>query len=840
MPYKILTRQRDGETVHCLFKMDGEGESASPVGDPLGCHPTPEAAERQRRALYANEASAGKALWITVDDMLAACPSCGEYWQQRGWEIVNVKALSAGSLAAFCSRAGSDPGFWTKCAGLSWGPISEPAAFCAWLHHECLGRWPAEKALGGADHMSRVEAVENAWHEFWRAANTNMPIADGEYNGVGAFSDIHAVELDEKYIICAVGDKLYKVAYTEPDGSIVFDAPDKWTEMQAGYTPAPSAPAETDTPGDDYGVMAGGAVKALISEDGTRATLRGPAIVFSDKDHTDQSAMRDFFTAETEFGKALDAVTTFYDHGRNRHLKATPLGRAQLTKTSAGIFFQEEMEISDAYRKHLVDLALAGRLGTSTASPPWLIERVKQANGAHWIKTWIPAELSYTTCPAEVQTNAGMVVSLKSLPLSDDLVEPEAQPEAGEPPAADAAIQDGSEADTTGAAKAVQPNQKTTEVLKMEITEQELQSRIDTAIKAAMLAAPAQPLAHGAGTVTGQQPDADNALKAFGGMLRKPQWRTPAEQDAMKAETVYMQADRLTGGGYMLAPIQVINDMIKSADDAIYVRQAARRFQLAAGAPAAAIPVLTNRFNDSDWTPEVPTGISADELKFGARILTAHPLRKRVLISEILIQSTPNVVGLVQSELDYVNQRTMEKAYMAGSGTGQPLGIFTPSADGISTARDIPTADADLDNLSYDDFLGPNGMFAQLKPSYWQDASLTFIMSKEVALRLRTIQDGMSRYIYDDNVRDSGPDLPRLLGKPVFISEYAPIPAAGGDYICALGALRFYGVLDVMEMQIKTLQELYAEQGLIGYISLIRSGGIPLLEEAFVRLTLKK
>ena len=185
MPYKIIERRRDGDTVHCLFKMDGEGEGALPVGDQLGCHPTPEAAQRQMRAAYANEAGAGKSLWITVDDMLAACPSCGEEWQRRGWEIVNVKALSAGSLVAFCSRAGSDPGFWTKCAGLSWGPISEPAAFCAWLHHECLGTWPAQKAIGGTDEYSRVEAVRMAWEDFWLAirANSMSDTAGAEFIG---------------------------------------------------------------------------------------------------------------------------------------------------------------------------------------------------------------------------------------------------------------------------------------------------------------------------------------------------------------------------------------------------------------------------------------------------------------------------------------------------------------------------------------------------------------------------------------------------------------------------------------------------------------------------------
>jgi HK97 family phage major capsid protein len=43
----------------------------------------------------------------------------------------------------------------------------------------------------------------------------------------------------------------------------------------------------------------------------------------------------------------------------------------------------------------------------------------------------------------------------------------------------------------------------------------------------------------------------------------------------------------------------------------------------------------------------------------------------------------------VTNELGYKFGVTEEKAFLTGDGSGKPLGVFTASASGISTARDV-------------------------------------------------------------------------------------------------------------------------------------------------------
>ena len=47
--------------------------------------------------------------------------------------------------------------------------------------------------------------------------------------------------------------------------------------------------------------------------------------------------------------------------------------------------------------------------------------------------------------------------------------------------------------------------------------------------------------------------------------------------------------------------------------------------------------------------------------------------------------------SIVNSEIVRDAGEVQEQAFVTGSGSGQPLGVFTASSDGISTARDVST-----------------------------------------------------------------------------------------------------------------------------------------------------
>lgn len=48
----------------------------------------------------------------------------------------------------------------------------------------------------------------------------------------------------------------------------------------------------------------------------------------------------------------------------------------------------------------------------------------------------------------------------------------------------------------------------------------------------------------------------------------------------------------------------------------------------------------------------------------------------------------------------------------------------------------------------------------------------------------------------------------------------------------------YYWIADALSMQVQRLIELYAESNQVGYIGRLETDGMPVLEEAFVRVTL--
>ena len=160
MPYIVV--KRDNE--FCVYKK----ENGEPSGDTLGCHDTEEKAKAQVAAIWASE-NAGKDLWLTVEQMRAICPDCAERMTAANLKSINLKQMSDAALQGLCKRAGSEPGFWTSCAGMSWGPIEDTEGFCAWLHFQCVGKWPGEKSAPDGDTLvsfgGAVKALGDGWVE---------------------------------------------------------------------------------------------------------------------------------------------------------------------------------------------------------------------------------------------------------------------------------------------------------------------------------------------------------------------------------------------------------------------------------------------------------------------------------------------------------------------------------------------------------------------------------------------------------------------------------------------------------------------------------------------------
>ncbi len=307
---------------------------------------------------------------------------------------------------------------------------------------------------------------------------------------------------------------------------------------------------------------------------------------------------------------------------------------------------------------------------------------------------------------------------------------------------------------------------------------------------------------------------------------------TPSLTTEQKDELRALQAGADVKGGYTVAPEDFKNQLIKFVDDEVQIRGLATVHKVDKAVSLGA-PSLDTDVSDSDWTTELQTGGEDDDMAFGKRNLHPHPLAKRIKISNQLIeQSLMPIEQLVLARLGYKNAVTQEKAFMTGTGFKQPLGVFTASAEGISTGRDVSTGNTSS-AMTFD---GLKACKYSLKGQYQKSASTKWMFHRDGIAQIAKEKDGNGRYIWEDSVKVNDPDI--LLGIPALQSEFAPNTFTSGLYVGILGDWKNYWIADAMDLIIKVLDQLYAETNQMGYISRTSSDGMPVLEEAFARVKL--
>ena len=290
-----------------------------------------------------------------------------------------------------------------------------------------------------------------------------------------------------------------------------------------------------------------------------------------------------------------------------------------------------------------------------------------------------------------------------------------------------------------------------------------------------------------------------------------------------------LQADLDTKGGNLYAPLQFVDRLIQAVDDAVYLRQWATVIPVTDG-ESLGVPSLDADPSDADWTSELATGNEDTTMSFGRRELNPSPLAKRIKLSRKLLRKAPRSDELVMARLAYKFGITFEKNLLTGNGANQPLGVFTASVLGISTGRDVATGNT-ATAMTADGLI--EAKYA-LKPNYWPRARWLF--HRDGVKMIAKLKDGEGRYLWSESVRVGEPD--RLFGLPVFMSEYAPNTFTAGLYAGILGDFSNYWIADSLQMEMIRLNELYAEANQVGMIGRMESDGMPVLEEAFVRVQL--
>ncbi|HWO88457.1 MAG TPA: phage major capsid protein [Gemmatimonadales bacterium] len=182
-----------------------------------------------------------------------------------------------------------------------------------------------------------------------------------------------------------------------------------------------------------------------------------------------------------------------------------------------------------------------------------------------------------------------------------------------------------------------------------------------------------------------------------------------------------------------------------------------------------------------------------------------------VVITSELLEDTP--LALEAEILDVVRetrQLDYDKAFLKGTGNGEPEGVINSGASTVNTGAAA--------NIAYN---GLVNLFTKLASQYRSRPDAAFIMNSNTLAELLKLVDGQSRPLFPLNMMDL-PE-PRLWGKRIFFSEFLDDPTTASNKPIIFGAWSFYRVAERRDLRVQRLVEKYAPN--VGILVTSRVGG---------------
>lgn len=237
------------------------------------------------------------------------------------------------------------------------------------------------------------------------------------------------------------------------------------------------------------------------------------------------------------------------------------------------------------------------------------------------------------------------------------------------------------------------------------------------------------------------------------------------------------------------------------------------KINIAATKPAAA------------WIEE-GEALTFGDATFDQIMLDAYKLHVAIKVTEeLLYDNAFQLENYIINQFGIALANAEEDAFLNGDGSGKPLGIFAENGGAQATTITAKTTveSDDIINLVY-----------ALKRPYRKNAK--FILNDQTIASIRKLKDENGQYMWQPALVAGEPD--RLLGYECLTSPFAPVAAAGKPFI-AFGDFKYYNIGDRGTRSFQELKELFAGNGMIGYVAKERVDGKLILPEAVQLLKLK-
>ena len=273
-------------------------------------------------------------------------------------------------------------------------------------------------------------------------------------------------------------------------------------------------------------------------------------------------------------------------------------------------------------------------------------------------------------------------------------------------------------------------------------------------------------------------------------------------------------------GGY-LVPEDFERDIVTALEEENVIRSLAK---VITTQHERKIPVATGH-STAQWTAE-NAAYTESNPTFGQKQIDAFKLTDLCRVSvELLQDSAFDIEDYLMKEFARAFGIAEEQAFCVGTGVNQPTGIFTANGGqvGVTAASSTAITADELISLVY-----------SLKSPYRRNAK--FLLNDATISIIRKLKDGNGAYLWQPSVQAGQPD--RLLGYEIYTSPYVPTVVAGALAI-AFGDFKNYWIGDRAGRTVQRLNELYATNGQIGYVSTERVDGKVILPEGIKLFKMK-
>ncbi len=235
-----------------------------------------------------------------------------------------------------------------------------------------------------------------------------------------------------------------------------------------------------------------------------------------------------------------------------------------------------------------------------------------------------------------------------------------------------------------------------------------------------------------------------------------------------------------------------------------------RKINIAATKPAAS------------WIEE-GGALTFGDATFDQIILDAYKLHVAIKVTEeLLYDNAFNLESYIIDQFGKAISNAEEDAFLNGDGQHKPTGMLQTAQMGLTTAGATITVD-ELISLVY-----------TLKRPYRRNAA--FIVNDQTLSVIRKFKDDNQAYIWQPSYQAGEPD--RLLGYAVYTSPFVPTIAAGNT-VLAFGDFSYYNIGDRGTRSMQELKELFAGNGMVGFVMKERVDGKLVLPEAVQTIKIK-